>query len=252
MVAYARGSPCRQPSRPGGPIAAGARYFSLLKVVNTGAPKIPHHESWSPGDACTKPRRAFNSLLEKEPKSGKALAGPARPGGPGPSGHQLDPNRTSPPALPHAALGYYDNGSAGCGLAHENGLTAAANPWGCPPPGGGVRAAFEPLGRFPRAWKKPVVVVDAPGDPRNLGRRFCVHPLECSNAVVRGRRGAEPERTPIAAATTSVCSLSTATREVVGGDGHQCSLFRGYQSLDTLAAAPERDADHGAASAPDL
>ena len=134
----------------------------------------------------------------------------------------------------------------------ENGLTAAANPWGCPPPGGGVRAAFEPRGRFPRAWKKPVVVVDAPGDPRNLGRRFCVHPLECSNAVVRGRRGAEPERTPIAAATTSVCSLSTATREVVGGDGHQCSLFRGYQSLDTLAAAPERDADHGAASAPDL
>ena len=32
----------------------------------------------------------------------------------------------------------------------------------------------------------------------------------------------------------------------------QCLLFRGYQSLDRLAAAPERDADHGAASAPDL
>ena len=111
MMAYAGGSPCRQPSCPGGPIAAGARCLSLLKVVNTGAPKIPHHESWSPGDACTKPRRAFNSLLEKEPKSGKS-PGQARPAGP--SGHQLDPNRTSPPALPHAALGYYDNGSAGC------------------------------------------------------------------------------------------------------------------------------------------
>ena len=123
-----------------------------------------------------------------------------------------------------------------------------------PCPGLGRRApAFEPRGRRSRASKKRVVVVDASGDARNLGRRFCVHPSECSNAIVRGRRGAEPERTLIAAAaTTSVCSLSTATREVVGGDGHQCSLFRGYQSLDTLAAAPERDADHGAASAPDL
>ena len=141
-----------------------AAHFSLLKVVNTGAPKIPHHESWSPGDACTKPRRAFNSLLEKEPKSGKALAGPARPGGPGPSGHQLDPNRTSPPALPHAALGYYDNGSAGCprprkrvdgggpihGAAH---LLRAGAP------------AFEPHGRFPRASKKRIFVADAPGKP---------------------------------------------------------------------------------------
>ena len=179
----------------------------------------------------------------------QALARPARPDLRGISWTQIAPARPRCPTLlwdititaPRAAL------------AHENGLTAAANPWGCPPPGGGVRAAFEPRGRFPRAWKKPVVVVDAPGDPRNLGRRFCVHPSECSNAVVRGRHGAEPERTLIAtAATMSVRSLSTATREVVGGDGHQCSLFRGYQSLDTLAAAPERDADHGAASAPDL
>ena len=113
MVAYARGSPCRQPSCPGGPIAAGARCLSLLKVVNTGAPKIPHHESWSPGDACTKPRRAFNSLLEKEPKSGKALAR-ARPAGTFGASAGRHPNRTSPPVLPHAALGYYDNGSAGC------------------------------------------------------------------------------------------------------------------------------------------
>ena len=135
----------------------------------------------------------------------------------------------------------------------ENGLTAAANPWGCPPPGGGCASL-----RAPRAVPQGVEDAGRRGgrvdDARNLGRRFCVHPSECSNAVVRGRRGAEPERTLIAAAaaTTSVCSLSTATREVVGGDGHQCSLFRGYQSLDTLAAAPERDADHGAASAPDL
>ena len=99
-----------------------------------------------------------------------------------------------------------------------------------------------------------VVVVDASGDARNLGRRFCVHPSECSNAIVRGRRGAEPERTPIAAAAanTSVCSLSTATRKVVRRNGHQCLLFCGYQSLDTLAAAPERDAGHGAASVTDL
>ena len=189
MMAYAGGSPCRQPSCPGGPIAAGARYFSLLKVVNTGAPKIPHHESWSPGDACTKPRRAFNSLLEKEPKSGKS-PGQARPAGP--SGHQLDPNRTSPPALPHAALGYYDNGSAGCPRPRKR-VDGGGQSMGLPTSWGRRSPAFEPRGRFPRASKKPVVVMDAPGDPRNLGRRFCVHPLECSNAVVRGRRGAEPK-----------------------------------------------------------
>ena len=141
MVAYARGSPCRQPSCPGGPIAAGARCLSLLKVVNTGAPKIPHHESWSPGDACTKPRRAFNSLLEKEPKSGKALAR-ARPAGP--SGHQLAATQIAParPCCP-TLLWDITITAPRAALAHENGLTAA-NPWGCPPPGGGCASLRAP------------------------------------------------------------------------------------------------------------
>ena len=108
----------------------------------------------------------------------------------------------------------------------ENGLTAAANPWGCPPPGGGCASL-----RAPRAVPQGVEDAGRRGgrvdDARNLGRRFCVHPSECSNAVVRGRHGAEPERTLIAtAATTSVRSLSTATREVVRRDGHQSSLRR--------------------------
>ena len=34
-------------------------------------------------------------------------------------------------------------------LAHENGLTAAANPWGCPLPGGGVRLPSSPAGGSP-------------------------------------------------------------------------------------------------------
>ena len=144
MVAYARGSPCRQPSCPGGPIAAGARCLSLLKVVNTGAPKIPHHESWSPGDACTKPRRAFNSLLEKEPKSGMPWPGPPGRAGPdlrGISWTQIAPARPRCPTLlwdititaPRAAL------------AHENGLTAAAS-MGLPTSWGGVRQPSSPAG----------------------------------------------------------------------------------------------------------
>ena len=147
MVAYARGSPCRQPSCPGGPIAAGARCLSLLKVVNTGAPKIPHHESWSPGDACTKPRRAFNSLLEKEPKSGKS-PGQARPAGP--SGHQLAATQIAP-ARPRCPTLLWDITITAprAALAHENGLTAAANPWGCPLPGGGVRLPSSPAGGSP-------------------------------------------------------------------------------------------------------
>ena len=169
MVAYARGSPCRQPSCPGGPIAAGARCLSLLKVVNTGAPKIPHHESWSPGDACTKPRRAFNSLLEKEPKSGKALARPARPDLRGISSGR-HPNRTSPPVLPHAALGYYDNGSAGCPRPRKRvdggGIHGAAHLLGRRAP------AFEPRGRPPRASKKRVVVVEASTTRATSGADF--------------------------------------------------------------------------------
>ena len=144
MMAYAGGSPCRQPSCPGGPIAAGARCLGLLKVVNTGAPKIPHHESWSPGDACTKPRRAFNSLLEKEPKSGKALARPARAG---PSGHQLAQIAPARPRCP-TLLWDITITAPRAALAHENGLTAAANPWGCPPPGGGVQPS-SPAGGSP-------------------------------------------------------------------------------------------------------
>ena len=124
----------------------------------------------------------------------------------------------------------------------ENGLTAAANPWGCPPPGGGCASL-----RAPRAVPQGVEEADLRGGRAGQARvtsgAVCVHPSECSNTVVRGRRGAEPEQTLIAAAATSSArSLSTATREVVLRDGHQCLLFHGYQSLDTLAAAPERDA----------
>ena len=218
MMAYARGSPCRQPSCPGGPIAAGARCLSLLKVVNTGAPKIPHHESWSPGDACTKPRRAFNSLLEKEPKSGKS-PGQARPAGP--SGHQLDPNRTSPPALPHAALGYYDNGSAGCPRPRKR-VDGGGQSMGLPTSWGRVRQPSSPAGGSP-------------------GRR-------CGSSWWTRRRRAQP-RAPILCPPIGMLerrrsrsAQGRATREAVLRDGHQCLLFHGYQSLNTLAAAPERDA----------
>ena len=89
----------------------------------------------------------------------------------------------------------------------ENGLTAAANPWGCPPPGGGCASL-----RAPRAVPQGVEDAGRRGgrvdDARNLGRRFCVHPSECSNAVVRGRRRAEPRAKPYYEMDINACCFT--------------------------------------------
>ena len=88
----------------------------------------------------------------------------------------------------------------------ENGLTAAANPGAAHLLGAGA-PAFEPRGRFPRASKMRVAVVTRRAT-RNLGRRFCVNPSECSNAVVRGRRGAEPRAKPYYEMDINACCFT--------------------------------------------
>ena len=108
-------------------------------------------------------------------------------------------------------------------LAHENGLTAAANPWGCPPPGGGCASLRAPRA-VPQASKMRVVVVDA--SRRRAQPRA---PILCPPIGMLERR-------------RSRSAQGRATRDNVLRDGHQCLLFHGYQSLNTLAAAPERDA----------
>ena len=195
MMAYAGGSPCRQPSCPGGPIAAGARYFSLLKVVNTGAPKIPHHESWSPGDACTKPRRAFNSLLEKEPKSGKALAGPVRPG---PSGHQLAATQIAParPRCPTLLWDITITASAGCPRPRKR-VDGGGQSMGLPTSWGRVRQPSSPAGGSPGRRRSGSSWRTRRASPGDLGRRLCapIGMLEHRRSrSARGRARADAHR----------------------------------------------------------
>ena len=108
--------------------------------------------------------------------------GPFRPG---PSGHQLAATQIAP-ARPRCPTLLWDITITAprAALAHENGLTAAAHPWGCPPPGGGCASLRGDA-------------VDTRGDARRRRRHAIETVVDESSIPAQVRAHARQEAPPL-------------------------------------------------------